>query len=257
MNHLSQEFIELKRAIVSSVAALFLVFAGLLSLSLEEKMLFGATIPIPVFGTPTLATQIFLSAKDTLVPAGIPVVALGPVSAFVAPITMALLVALLITFPFMLYRFTCFLRPALHAAERRTLSLFIIPSLALFYLGCALGYFIIIPQTFSILYSFAEPMGVAPIFALDDFIASVFTLTISVGVAFLLPVFMTLFSCIGLIPGAFWARHWRGAVLATIIFSAVITPDGSGITMVFLSGPLLGLYMIGALAATPRSTSLM
>ncbi len=30
-----------------------------------------------------------------------------------------------------------------------------------------------------------------------------------------------------------------------IIFGAVITPDGSGITMWFISGPMLSLYLIG------------
>jgi sec-independent protein translocase protein TatC len=35
--------------------------------------------------------------------------------------------------------------------------------------------------------------------------------------------------------------------LIIIIFGAVITPDGSGITMWFISGPMLLLYLLGVL----------
>ena len=244
-----EEFKAVRRMIVRFVIVLLMVFIGLLTLAPGEMRIGTAVFPLPQFGSPSMAVQIFLGAKAMLIPSGVPVVALGPVSPFVAPIVIALLVALLVTFPNALFLVVRFLRPALRPAERRTLMRSLVPALALFYLGCALAYFVIIPETFALLYSFAEPMGVAPFFALDDFISSVFFLTISVGAAFLLPVGMAVSSHIGLIPRGFWLRHWRGAVVTAIIFSAVITPDGSGVTMAFLSVPLLGLYAVGALVA--------
>lgn len=234
---LSREIGVLKRTIARYVLVLFSVFVGLLALPLEG---------------PSYAVRQFLSAKETLIPGGVPVVALGPVAPFVAPITMALLVALLVTFPFGLWSVVRFLRPALRSGERRALARTIVPSLILFYSGCSMAYFIIIPRTFSILYSFAAPMGVAPFFALDEFISSVFFLTISVGIAFLLPVVMAISSRLGFVPQSFWLRHWRGAIFSAILFSAVVTPDGSGITMVLLSVPLIVLYGIGAAASTRR-----
>jgi len=235
---LSREIGVLKRTIARYVLVLFSVFVGLLALPLEG---------------PSYAVRQFLSAKETLIPGGVPVVALGPVAPFVAPITMALLVALLVTFPFGLWSVVRFLRPALRSGERRALARTIVPSLILFYSGCSMAYFIIIPRTFSILYSFAAPMGVAPFFALDEFISSVFFLTISVGIAFLLPVVMAISSRLGFVPRGFWLRHWRMAVFLAIFFSAVITPDGSGITMVFLSIPLIVLYGIGAAVSVRRA----
>jgi len=237
MNQVAHELGELKKTIVRFAIVFFLAFSGLLI--------------FPSDG-PSFAMRVFLSAKESLIPAGVPVVALGPMSSFVAPIMMAFLLALLATFPFGIRSIVRFLRPALRPNERKALSTYIIPSLALFYAGAALAYFIIIPQTFAILYSFAAPMGVAPLFALDDFISSVFFLTISVGLAFLLPIVMAASSRIGLVQPGFWIRHWRGAIAFSIIFSAIITPDGSGITMVFLSVPLIVLYGVGAIAARPR-----
>ena len=235
---LSREIGVLRRMIACYALVLFSVFVGLLALPLEG---------------PSYAVRQFLSAKETLIPDSVPIVALGPVAPFVAPIMMALLIALLITFPFGLWFIFRFLRPALRSGERRTLTHTIVPSLILFYSGCATAYFFIIPRTFSILYSFAEPMGVAPFFALDEFISSVFFLTISVGIAFLLPVVMVVSSRLGFIPQGFWLRHWRGAVFSAIFFSAIVTPDGSGVTMAFLSVPLIVLYGIGAVVSVRRA----
>ena len=32
-----------------------------------------------------------------------------------------------------------------------------------------------------------------------------------------------------------------------IIFGAIITPDGTGVTMMFVAGPMIGLYFAGML----------
>lgn len=238
MFSLSHELLVFRSVIIRYSIIFFVVFVGLLAL--------------PIDG-PSYATGAFLSAKVSLVPDGIPVVALGPVSSFVAPIMMAFLIALLATFPLGLWFVVRFLRPALKRNERRVLSVYVFPAIILFYVGCALAYFVIIPATFSILYSFSDPIGVVPMFSLDAFVSSVFFLTASVGFVFLLPVFMAVSSRIGLISGEFWFRHWRLAILSAVVFSAVITPDGSGVTMALLSAPLLGLYAIGAIASVKRA----
>ena len=47
----------------------------------------------------------------------------------------------------------------------------------------------------------------------------------------------------------FWRNNIRYAVIILVLFGAVITPDGSGVTMWFVIGPMLLLYVIGTLAA--------
>jgi sec-independent protein translocase protein TatC len=208
-------------------------------------LFFIVSLALLVLGTPTFATQIFLSAKLFLVPGNVPLVALGPVSVFMAPLVMSFLISLLVTFPYMLYSFGKYLRPALYPKERATMYTFVLPSLILFYLGSAFGYFFIIPITFSILYSFAAPIGVTPFFSLDSFISSVFLLTVSVGIIFLLPMLMALLAKLSIMPYERWLKNWRGVLVLALIFSAVVTPDGSGITMVFLFVPIVLLYGIG------------
>ena len=43
----------------------------------------------------------------------------------------------------------------------------------------------------------------------------------------------------------FWRSNIRYAVIIIVIFGAVITPDGSGVTMWFIAGPMIGLYLTG------------
>lgn len=255
METIVHELNEMKRIILRIAGATMFVFIMLLVLSPGTKKIAGVSIPVFASGEPSLAASFFRSAEQMLVPEGVPVVALGPVSSFMAPVLVALLVALFVVFPYALHSLARYLRPALTVSERRLLSMIVWPALLLFYLGGALAYFLILPRTYAILYSFSAPMGVAPMFALDDFVSSVFLVTLSVGAIFLLPVLMAVLTRSGLVSRRFWFRHWRGAVLSALFFSAVITPDGSGVTMAFLSVPLVALYGVGAAIRLPGTSA--
>jgi sec-independent protein translocase protein TatC len=49
----------------------------------------------------------------------------------------------------------------------------------------------------------------------------------------------------GIIDSSFWRKNVRYAIVVIVIFGAVITPDGSGITMWFIAGPMFALYVAG------------
>jgi sec-independent protein translocase protein TatC len=52
-------------------------------------------------------------------------------------------------------------------------------------------------------------------------------------------------SAVGILSADFWKRHWRIATAGIFIFGALITPDGSGVTMMLVSLPMLLLYVVG------------
>ena len=206
-------------------------------------------------GTPPLAMRLFAYMSESLIPSGVSLVALGPFSSFIAPFSVALMVSLIVSFPYLLFSLLRYLLPALFPAERRLILRLFLFSIILFFSGCAFSYFFLIPYTFTILYSFAGPLGVTPFFSLDTFVATVFGLTVSSGLCFLIPIYMLALSAIGLVSARAWREHWRGAVLIVILLSAILTPDGSGVTMVLLSVPLLFLYSVGALSSERREAS--
>lgn len=245
METFSEEIEKLRQTVLRPLVLFFVLSVLFLVLSPTVLTIHDVHVPFLRVGTPSLATLVFLAVRSFLIPANVSLVVLGPVSAFVAPIIMAFLVSLLITFPYILFSFERYLRPALFDNERHILYTILVPAFILFYLGCALGFFFIIPKSFAILYAFASPIGVTPLFSLDSFISSVFLLTISTGAMFLLPVLMVLLSRLSLVSTEFWLSHWKGALITALIFSAVVTPDGSGVTMILLFIPLMILYALG------------
>src|SRR5256885_1037963 len=67
--------------------------------------------------------------------------------------------------------------------------------------------------------------------------------------AFQLPVLMYGLSALGIVRSDFWKKYWRFAAIAIFLFGAIITPDGSGITMFLVALPMLALYVVGYGAA--------
>ena len=106
MDRFSSQIEALKKIIARYALALLGVFVALLFLTPE---MFGWSGPDTAA---SLATNAFLLMKQMLVPSGVPIVTLGPVALFVAPILVAFLLALLFTFPLALFLLGRFLAPA-------------------------------------------------------------------------------------------------------------------------------------------------
>ncbi|MEE9489510.1 MAG: twin-arginine translocase subunit TatC, partial [Thermoplasmata archaeon] len=79
----------------------------------------------------------------------------------------------------------------------------------------------------------------------SEFVDFTLLFLLSFGLAFELPILMVGSTFLGVVDDHFWRRNWRFAAVAIFIFGAVITPDGSGITMMLVSLPMLGLYVLG------------
>jgi len=187
----------------------------------------------------------FQQIQKDLVPFEVELVALNPLSAFLAQVIVSLFLAFIASLPFFLYGFTKYFSPVFSQQEKKQILKILFPSFFLFIIGCLFAYFILIPTTLKILYGFPVVMGVIPFFVVNEFIFFVLGIMLISGIMFLLPIFMVLLSWVGIIKKDFWKNNWRYAVSTFLIFSAIITPDGSGITMLMLSVPLSSLYFLG------------
>src|SRR5438552_3314057 len=78
-----------------------------------------------------------------------------------------------------------------------------------------------------------------------DFITFVLQFLLAFGISFQLPLIMYTVTASGMVNEKFWRRNIRYAIIAMVILGADITPDGSGVTMWFVSLPMIGLYLIG------------
>jgi len=192
-----------------------------------------------------ISINLLAIAEQELLPEDVNFIVTTPTTAFVAASWLSILLSFIVTFPILLFKFATYLSPALKANERKSLLIIILPSFLLFLGGAIFTYKIIIPPTFDFLYGYADTVGALTFFAVDDFISLIFGLIMVGGFVFLLPIFMILLSKLGLIEASFWAKNMKIAMLTILIFTAVITPDGSGITMLLLSTPIAVLYFAG------------
>ncbi|MGA6991849.1 MAG: twin-arginine translocase subunit TatC, partial [Nitrososphaeraceae archaeon] len=95
------------------------------------------------------------------------------------------------------------------------------------------------------LYAYGESIGVATFFSITEFFPFVLQLLVALGLAFELPAIMYALSLTGVVDVAFWRKNFRYAVIIFVIFGAIITPDGGGVSMWLVVAPMIVLYLAG------------
>jgi len=219
--------------------------------------------------------------KDTLLPSEVKFIQTAPGQVFFAQIYISLLIGLICSLPIVIREIFGFISPAFvqikrkeesgddgddevpnnindnlkqakkgHARSSSSLSIINIikialPVFLLFIFGVVFSYLLVIPFTLNFLYSYGESIGAETFLTVNDFITFVLQFVLGFGIAFQLPIIMYLLSLSGLTDSKFWQKNFRYAIIIITIFGAVITPDGSGVTMWFVALPMIALYAIG------------
>ncbi len=206
-------------------------------------------------GQSPVANQFFLWLKSDLVPSqvdgqNVSFTFRQPWDGVVVQIKTAFFLAVILSFPAIAYEIGQFIGPALKPSEKRLIFRVTLPTVLLFFAGVLLCLIVVLPFTFRLLFTYQTTLGanLLLLFA-DDFISFVLLFLIGFGLAFQLPVLMYGLSALGIVSSSFWKKHWRIATVAIFVFGALITPDASGITMMFVALPMLGLYVVGYAAS--------
>ena len=119
----------------------------------------------------------------------------------------------------------------------------VLASTVLFFLGAIFCYFIIIPAGFEWL--IGETSAVATALPnLEDYVNMELLFMIGFGVAFELPLIIFYLSVFHFVSYAAFRSAWRYVYVGLLVGSAVITPDGSPVTLGLMYGALLSLYEI-------------
>ncbi len=213
---------ELRRRILVSLA-FFLFFAVLAFLKINEIMIF---VKRPIDGL--VDDLIFIS----------------PTEAFTSYLKVALLVGFIVSFPFILYHAWAFLSPAFQKNVKRRIVLWFLLALILFISGLGFSYFIAIPFALNFLISFGENVARAEI-ALGKYISFFGALILVGGVIFEIPIGIALLVDIGFVNTKSLRKKRHYALLAVMIFAAIITPTQDILNMLIFAFPMLLLYEVG------------
>lgn len=160
--------------------------------------------------------------------------------------------ALVLSFPIIIYLLWGFIKPGLYARERRGATKAFLLGNVMFITGIAVGYFIIFPITVRFLADYQLSQSIANTISLDSYINSFISLILIMGLLFELPLLAWLLGRAGLLHRQFFTRYRRHAIVALLILAAIITPTGDPFTLIAVFAPVYILWEFSAYLVKPK-----
>ncbi len=195
----------------------------------------------------TLSGNFVPVPSDLTEPFHVSVINLRLASQFFLQCELSFWLAMLVTFPYIVFEIWRFVCPALYTNEKKGVRFTFVLGTLLFYAGCVVGYGLVFPLTLRFLYTYQLSPAISNQLSLDSYMDNFLMLTFMMGIIFELPVLSWLLSKLGFLHRSFFNRYRRHAIVVLLVVAAFITPSSDPFTLFAVFLPIYILWELSAL----------
>lgn len=155
----------------------------------------------------------------------------------------------ILAFPYVLWEFWKFIKPALYEKEQKNARSFMLVTSFLFFLGVLFGYYVIVPMSINFFATFTVSAEIKNEFNVQSYIGMIKTSVIACGLFFELPIIIYFLTKLGLVTPTFLKTYRRYSIVLVLVLAAIVTPPDV-VSQIIVAIPLLLLYEISVIISS-------
>ncbi|NCA88128.1 MAG: twin-arginine translocase subunit TatC [Gammaproteobacteria bacterium] len=176
-------------------------------------------------------------------PEGSTMIATQVASPFLTPFKLALVAAVFLAMPYLLFQVWGFVAPGLYQHEKRFALPLLASSIALFYLGMAFAYVVVFPLVFAF-FAATTPEGVAQMPDISFYLDFVLKIFFAFGIAFQIPIATILLVAMGMTTAESLTEKRPYVIVGCFVVGMLLTPPDV-ISQTLLAVPMWLLFEAG------------
>lgn len=221
---LLDHLIELRKRLIYALVAFFAVF----------------------FVTFYFAKPIFSFLMQPAIQDGYKVIVLDIFEFFFVTVKLSAFLALIVGFPLIAVQIWLFVAPGLYRHEKRAFVPFLVATPFMFYAGCALMYYVVLPYVINFMLTQYAPEDIDKTLRSSDYLERILQLVFAFGFAFEVPVLLTLLVQVGIVTTEGLRSKRRYAIVVAFVVAAVLAPPDV-VSQIALAIPLMAFYELSIL----------